>query len=178
MSENITIIIEDLVKRFNGKTTEFAGEQQLIIPVEKLLFAAQAIHDEYGFDLMSSFTAVDYWPQITSNIRFHLVYRFTSIASRLSLNVRVPISEISPSAPTLEKIYRNANWQEREVFDMFGIKFEGHSDLRRILMPQDWEGHPLRKDYPLGYEEPQFSINFEEIDIRKPYAKNNASGVE
>jgi NADH-quinone oxidoreductase subunit C len=55
---------------------------------------------------------------------------------------------------------------------MFGIKFAGHSDLRRILMPQDWEGHPQRKDYPLGYEEPMYSFNFDEIDVRKPHAKS------
>jgi len=70
--------------------------------------------------------------------------------------------------PTLEGIYPNANWKEREIWDMFGIRFEGHSDLRRIILPADWEGHPLRKDYPLGYEEPQFTFNFDEIRLHKP----------
>ncbi|MCX6079441.1 MAG: NADH-quinone oxidoreductase subunit C [Chloroflexi bacterium] len=170
MSENLATIIENLVKRFDGQTSEFAGETSLFVPVGKIIEAARAIHDEFGFDLLSAVTAVDYWPE--ENPRFHLYYRFTSIPTRQSLNVRVAIPAISPSAPTLENIYHNANWQEREIYDMFGIKFEGHSDLRRILMPHDWEGHPLRKDYPLGYEEPQFSFNFDEIDVRKPYAKN------
>jgi NADH-quinone oxidoreductase subunit C len=77
----------------------------------------------------------------------------------------------APSLSTIEGVYPNANWHEREIWDMFGIRFEGHSDLRRILMPEDWEGHPLRKDYPLGYEEVQFTFNYDEIDARKPYAK-------
>jgi NADH-quinone oxidoreductase subunit C len=170
MNEMLSSTIEKLVKKFNGQTSEFAGETSVILPLEKIGEAAAFIHDDCGFDLLSALTAVDYFPE--ESPRFHLYYRFTSIANRLSLNVRVPVPALAPQAPSLEKVYHNANWREREVYDMFGITFVGHSDLRRILMPHDWEGHPLRKDYPLGYEEPQFSFNFDEIDVRKPYAKN------
>jgi NADH-quinone oxidoreductase subunit C len=170
MSENLSAIIEKLVHKFDGQTIEFAGEQSVVLPAGKIVQAARVIHDEFGFDMLCALTAVDYWPQ--EDPRFHLFYRFASIAQRLTLNVRVPVPALAASVATIETIYHNANWHEREVFDMFGIKFEGHSDLRRILMPHDWEGHPLRKDYPLGYEEPQFSFNFDEIDVRKPHAKN------
>jgi NADH-quinone oxidoreductase subunit C len=174
MSANLSTIVATLVERYNGQTSEFAGEPTVLLPAEKIVEAAKAIHDEFGFDLLSAITAVDYWPE--ENPRFHLFYRFTSIPNRLTLNVRVPVPGINPSAPTVEKVYRNANWQEREVYDMFGIRFEDHSDLRRILMPQDWQGHPQRKDYALGYEEPMYSFNFDEIDVRKPHAKPEAEG--
>lgn len=163
-----TAIVDKLVARFKGEKIEFAGEASAVLTVDKLLEAAKAIRDEFGFDMLSTMTAVDYWPE--ENPRFHLFYRFNSLPNRMTLNVRVPISALAPVAPTIESVYKSANWNEREVYDMFGIKFEGHSDLRRLLMPEDWQGHPLRKDYPLGYEEPQFSFNFEEIDVRKPHA--------
>jgi NADH-quinone oxidoreductase subunit C len=83
--------------------------------------------------------------------------------------VQVPGDD--PVLPTTSGVYRNADWYERELWDMFGIKITDHPDLRRILMPEDWQGHPLRKDYPLGYEEVQFTFNFDEIDKKKPYAK-------
>jgi len=173
MSETLASTVEKLVNKFGGQTIEFAAEgTSLILPAEKIEEAARLIHDEFGFDLLSALTAVDYFPVPLENPRFHLFYRFTSIANRQTLNVRVPVPAISPMVPTLENVYHNANWHEREVYDMFGISFVGHSDLRRIIMPHDWEGHPLRKDYPLGYEEPQFSFNFDEIDLRKPHAKN------
>src|SRR5689334_485125 len=142
MADN-TKIIEKLVKKFDGQTIEFAGEPSVILPVEKIAEAAKVIHDEFGFDLLSTITAVDYWP--AEDPRFHLFYRFTSIPNRMTLNVRVPIPALEASAPTITGVYKSANWNEREVYDMFGIQFTGHPDLRRILMPQDWEGHPLRK---------------------------------
>jgi NADH-quinone oxidoreductase subunit C len=89
----------------------------------------------------------------------------------LIIGLRVPLDGNAPTLPTIEGVFKNANWFERELWGMFGIHIEGHSDLRRIVTPYDWEGHPLRKDYPLGYEEVQYSFNFDEIDLRKPYAK-------
>jgi NADH-quinone oxidoreductase subunit C len=98
-------------------------------------------------------------------------YRLRSLQRNLIIGLMVPLEGNAPRMSSLTGVYLNANWFERELFDMFGIHFENHPDLRRILMPADWAGHPLRKDYPLGYEEVQFSFNFDEIDLRKPYAQ-------
>jgi len=130
--------------------------------------AARALRDEFAFDLLAGLTASDSWP---TEPRFSLIYVLYSIAHNDFLRLRVRLSGTSPEIDSLEPVYPAANWHEREAFDMFGISFRGHSDLRRILLPHDWVGHPLRKDYPLGYEEVQFSFNFDEIDKRKPYAR-------
>jgi NADH-quinone oxidoreductase subunit C len=87
----------------------------------------------------------------------------------------VPLNGDYPSLPTIVDLYPNANWFEREIWDMFGIRFDDHPDLRRILMPYDWEGYPLRKDYPLGYEEPQFTFNYDEIYRHKHHPKYEES---
>jgi NADH-quinone oxidoreductase subunit C len=168
MDTRLQTIIAKLEKEYGGKACEYPGEPSLVIPAEKIVAACQQVRD-LGFELLSTMTAVDYWPQ--EHPRFHVIYQFTSVSLNLVVTLRVPVAGINPSLPTVSHIYRNANWREREMWDMFGIKFLGHPDLRRILMPADWEGHPLRKDYPLGYEEPQFTFNFEEINLRKPYAK-------
>jgi NADH/F420H2 dehydrogenase subunit C len=81
--------------------------------------------------------------------RFRVVYHLLSLSRRDRLRVRVPLAGDRPSLPTVTGIWPGAGWFEREVFDMFGIRFEGHPDLRRILMPEDWTPHPLRKDYPV-----------------------------
>jgi NADH-quinone oxidoreductase subunit C len=95
----------------------------------------------------------------------------TSISNKLWLQLRVPVQGEDPKLPTATGLYDSANWRERELMEMFGIRFEGHPDPRRLLLPEDMEGHPLRRDFPLGYEEPEFTFNVKEIDLRKPYAK-------
>jgi NADH-quinone oxidoreductase subunit C len=168
MDKKLQPILEKLEKEIGATVSEYRGDASLVVPAEKVVEACQQVKG-LGFELLSAMTAVDYWPQETP--RFHVIYQFSSISRNMVLTLRVPLAGVNPSLPTISHLYRNANWRERELWDMFGIKFNGHPDLRRILMPADWEGHPLRKDYPLGYEEPQFTFNFDEINLRKPYAK-------
>lgn len=169
MDKELEKIVQAAQSRFDAGAEEFRGEAHFFVKPEQAAETLTWLRDEQGFELLSALTAVDYWPQ--QEPRFHVIYQLTSISRNLSVQVRVPVAANRPVVPTVSGVYASANWREREIWDMFGIRFEGHPDLRRILMPQDWEGHPLRKDYPLGYEEPQFTFNFEEIDLRKPYAK-------
>jgi NADH-quinone oxidoreductase subunit C len=158
--------VENLKKNLAGTTSEFRGEVTVTLPAENVIIALTRLRDEFTFDLLEAETAVDYWPQTAP--RFHVVYQLYSMEKNIQLRVRVPLEGNAPSLPTIETIYPNANWNEREIWDMFGIRFDGHSDPRRILMAADWVGHPLRKDYPLGYEEVQFDFNEKEIMVRKP----------
>lgn len=169
MNEKLANIVKNLEERFAAAAHEYAGDVSVTLPPEHLLAAVQTLRDEFHFNLLMDVTAVDYWPQ--QEPRFHMVYHIYSMLENVILRIRVPLNGNAPHLPTIEKIFPNANWKEREVWDMFGITFDGHSDLRRIIMPYDWQGHPLRKDYPLGYEEVQFTFNAAEIDKRKPYAK-------
>jgi NADH-quinone oxidoreductase subunit C len=168
MDKNLQAVVEQLEKEFEVSASEYRGDASLVLPVEKIVALSQRMQS-LGFEILSALTAVDYWPE--EQPRFHVIYEFTSVSKNLRLEIRVPVPGINPTVPTVSSIYRNANWRERELWDMFGIKAQSHPDLRRILMPADWEGHPLRKDYPLGYEEPQFTFNYDEINLRKPYAK-------
>ena len=160
MNKKLQPIVQALEKEFSAEVDEIFGEAQAALSVENIVSACELLRDKFKFDLLSMITAVDYGLQ--EEPRFHVVYQLNSTIDSLFLTLRVPISGEKPSIPTLIGVYKNANWREREIWDLFGIH------LRRLLMPKDWEGHPLRKDYPLGYEEPQFSFNFEEIDLSKP----------
>jgi NADH-quinone oxidoreductase subunit C len=146
----------------------FRDQTTVVLAPSSILSACELLRDQAAFNFLAALTAVDYWPE---EPRFKIVYQLYSLSKQVFLGLNVPLPSDDPKISTIESIFPNANWHEREVFDMFGVTFEGHSDLRRILMPHDWQGHPLRKDYPLGYEEVQFTFNFDEIDKRKPYAK-------
>jgi NADH-quinone oxidoreductase subunit C len=169
MNEHLQLAVNALKERFGAEEIVFRGQTTLLLPPERIQDACLTLRDEFNFELLAEETAVDYWPQ--EEPRFHVVYGVRSLRHNLLLLLRVPLNGNSPTVPTIEGIWRNANWFERELWDMFGIRFEGHSDMRRILMPHDWEGHPLRKDFPLGYEEIQFTFNHADVDQRKAYAK-------
>jgi NADH-quinone oxidoreductase subunit C len=102
--------------------------------------------------------------------RFELVYQLRNMRTHSELRVRVSIPENDPTAPSLHDIFAPANWDERETWDLFGIVFEGHPDLTRILMPDDWVGHPLRRDFPVGGEPVDFSEDHETWQTAPPEA--------
>jgi NADH-quinone oxidoreductase subunit C len=109
---------------------------------------ALALRDrpELAFDFLAELTAVDYWPK---EPRYEVVYVLVSIANRLRVRMKVRLSGDDPHVATVSGIWPAANWLEREVWDLFGIAFDGHPDPRRLLMPEDWQGYPLRKDHPV-----------------------------
>jgi NADH-quinone oxidoreductase subunit C len=115
---------------------------------EDLLMVARALRDraDLGFRFLAELTAVDFWPR---EPRFELVYLLVSIEHRLRLRVKVRLHGQDARVPTVTGVWPAANWLEREVWDLFGITFAGHPDPRRLLMPEEWEGYPLRKDYPV-----------------------------
>ncbi len=169
MDNKLEKIVQVLQEKFGATVEEFRSEAHVFLAPDQIVEALTLLRDQQEFALLSAMTVVDYWPQ--QEPRFHVIYQLTSLTKNLSVQLRVGVSGNDPKLPTATQIFAVANWREREALDMFGIQFIGHPDPRRILMPEDWEGYPLRKDYPLGYEEPQFSFNFEEIDLRKPYVK-------
>jgi NADH-quinone oxidoreductase subunit C len=125
----------------------FRGELTIVLQREYLRAVAEflATDSELAFTFLSDITCVDRFP---IEPRFELNYQLLSFRHRETLCLRVRIAGESPLVESVVPIWPTANWHERESFDLFGIRFEGHPDLRRILLPDGWEGHPLRKDYP------------------------------
>ncbi len=166
---------------------EFRGETTVTLAREILVQAATMLRDELGFDQCVDVTSLD-WHLQAKNApnpdailfndqeldeleipqRFQVLYHFLSHSSNSRLRLTVRVSESDPSVPSLTGVYPGVNFFEREVYDMMGIRFAGHPFLRRILMPDDWKGYPLRKDHPLGYETVEFTHNIDQVEARKP----------
>ena len=157
-----------------GRSVDFAT---IYVPAANLVDTCRALRDtpSLRFNVLIEITAADYLPR---DPRFEVVYHLLSTANRLRLRLKVRVPDRG-AVPTVQGIWRGAGWPEREVWDMFGVIFEGHTDLRRLLMPEDWEGHPLRKDYPvqirkaaqtyepLEVSEAEFKANIERDRIRR-----------
>ena len=134
---------------------EFRDQVSVIIKRDRILQVCRYLHDDaaLSFDHLKDLCGVDYLNK--KEVRFEVVYNLYSIRHHHMIRLRAEVPENDPTIESVTPIWAGANWHERECFDMFGIRFKGHPDMRRILMPEDWEGYPLRKDYPLKGPAPE-----------------------
>lgn len=132
----------------------FRGDETIVVRREGLSDLFRAFRDDpkLDFNFLTDLTAVDYLGK--KEPRFEVVYHLYSLGKKQRLRVKVPVPEGDPTVESLVSLWQGANWLEREVWDLFGIKFSGHPDLRRILLYEEFQGHPLRKDYPVNLWQP------------------------
>jgi NADH-quinone oxidoreductase subunit C len=152
-------IIEDLKQTFDDSiksvTVQF-GDEIILIHKGALLDIVKFLKEEpYTFTMLLDLTCVDY---VGEEERFEMVYHLFSLNHKVRLRLKMKLQESVPTVDSLTAIFKNANWLEREVYDMFGIRFNGHPYLRRLFMYEGFEGHPLRKDYPLGKQQPRIRL--------------------
>jgi len=129
------------------------GDDTLVVPAMKIVDVSRFLKEdpELDYNMLIDITAVDYLPR---EPRFEVVYHYLSLAKLHRVRVKVNVPEEGVEVPSLTQLWDIADWMEREVWDMFGIRFSGHPDLSRILMYEGFEGHPLRKDYPINKRQP------------------------
>lgn len=152
-------------------TSDFRGEHTIHLKMASLKDVCQLLRDDekFQYNFLSDICADDVLPEFP---RFVVNYHLYSIPKNHRLRLRVEVEDPDDGPESLAPIWPIATWLEMEAWDLMGIKFKNNDSLRRLFLPEDWQGHPLRKDYPLGYEEVQFSFNYKEIDSKKPYAKD------
>ena len=131
------------------KFSTFRDNERVVVPKERLVELLTTLKVQYGFDMLVDLTAVDYLEFDDAEDRFGVIYCLLNLTSGARLIVKTFVNDPEPSLPSMYPLWKSADWTEREVYDMFGIRFEGHPDLRRILMPDEFTSFPLRKDYPL-----------------------------
>ena len=147
------------VRRFRNEVTVYVPREHI---VEICQFCKTAEGMNYNY--LSDLTGND-WPD--RDPRFEVIYNLYSLKHFTYLRLIVRVPEDDTKLSTVTGVWRTSNWHEREVSEMFGITFEGHPDLRHLLLPEDWNGHPLRQDYEIGFEEPEFTVR----KINRNYAK-------
>jgi len=151
-------ILEPIKEKLGAQILEIFqvhGDDVLMLAREGLRESFRALKEDkrLGFDFLSDITAVDYWKK--KEPRFEVVYQLVSLQRRRRLRVRVPVPENDPAVESVTPLWPGANFLEREVWDLFGIRFIDHPDLRRILLYEEFQGYPLRKDYPVNLCQPR-----------------------
>lgn len=132
-----------------AEVIDFRGETTVVVPPRHLIPTCEFLAHDLGFTYLSDLTPVDRFPL---EPRFEVNYHLLCLSGKCRLRLRVKLPGADPAVRSVTSVWPTANWHEREAFDLFGIRFDGHPDLTRILMPDEWEGFPLRKDYPVeGY---------------------------
>ena len=129
--------------------SEFRDNKRVVVPAERVYAVLQCLKTECGFDMLAEMTAVDYLRYPNAKDRYGVAYCLLDTATGSRLVVKTFVNDPDPVLPSAYPLWKSADWLEREVYDMYGIRFEGHPDLRRILMPEEFTAYPLRKDYPL-----------------------------
>jgi NADH-quinone oxidoreductase subunit C len=169
---NATVLqrIQAALPQAVSATNEFRGQLSVFVPRESIVELAQFLRDdpELSYTFLENLCGVDY---LGRDPRFEVVYHLLSMRNRHRICLKVGLPENDPTVPTLTGLWPAANWQEREAYDLLGIVFADHPNLYRILLPDDWVGHPLRKHVPLGYEEVAFTINEQQVYEHKPFAE-------
>jgi NADH-quinone oxidoreductase subunit C len=145
-------VLAKLRERFGADsftTSEFRDNRRVHVEVELLYDVVQFLKETCGFDMLVELSAADYLNYPNAKDRFGVWYGLLNTTTGFRLWVKTFVNEPEPEVPSVYPLWRGADWMEREVYDMYGIEFAGHPDLRRILMPDEYTGFPLRKDYPL-----------------------------
>ncbi len=128
---------------------EFRGQTRVVVPRESIVDVLRMLKEQLGFDLLVDLSCVDYLNYDGARDRFGMLYLLARVDTNERITVRTFLGEADPTTPSVVDLWEGANWLEREVWDLLGIRFPGHPDLRRIVLPDPFEAHPLRKDYPL-----------------------------
>src|SRR6188768_3045249 len=151
-------MLQEFVEKLRAKdagwvadVVEGHGEVTIVVPRQSIFDVCAFLRDGNGFDMLADLCGCDRGPE--EDPRFEVNYHLFSTKHHNRLRLKVLLSEDDPHVATVTPLWKTADWHERETFDLFGVIFDGHPDLRRILLPSDFDGHALRKDYPLrGYE--------------------------